>query len=201
MRYGVPRRVRPLLVALIAAVAVVAARPRAAGQQLVTVPPAVAADLAAADRLVNQMLRTGNLRVRDTVADTMMAGRAHERLEQYYRGVRIFGGDLARQVAADGTTVSIFGQVYPELNVDTSPLLTVDQAFERIPSTNAEPSAATTELVLLPLDSGAFALAYRIATRGIERMVYFVDVRSGTLLRQYSNVQRADVIGNGLRGW
>ena len=44
------------------------------------------------------MLRSGELRVRQTRDDTLIPGRTHERADQYYRGVRVFGADVARQL-------------------------------------------------------------------------------------------------------
>ncbi|HMD33707.1 MAG TPA: hypothetical protein VKH42_02010, partial [Vicinamibacterales bacterium] len=67
-------------------------------------------ELRAWDQQVDQMVRAGELRVRESARDPLVAGRTHERLDQYLRGVRIVGGDLTRQTADDGT-VSLFGMV------------------------------------------------------------------------------------------
>jgi Fungalysin/Thermolysin Propeptide Motif len=50
-----------------------------------------------ADALVDSLQRSGELRVRQHRADALKAGREHDRLNQYYQGVRVFGGDVARQ--------------------------------------------------------------------------------------------------------
>jgi hypothetical protein len=47
---------------------------------------------------VDGMLRSGDLRIRQTREDTLLPGRTHERANQYHRGVRVFGGDIARQL-------------------------------------------------------------------------------------------------------
>ena len=47
---------------------------------------------------VDGMMRSGELRIRQTREDTLLPGRTHERANQYYRGVRVFGGDVARQL-------------------------------------------------------------------------------------------------------
>ena len=57
------------------------------------------------------MVRSRELRVRETQTDALVADRQHQRLDQYYLGVRIAGGDLTRQLASDGT-VSIFGMMH-----------------------------------------------------------------------------------------
>ena len=40
----------------------------------------------------------------------MLPGRVHERYDQEYRGVPVFGGGVARQLDA-GQTVSVFGSL------------------------------------------------------------------------------------------
>ena len=54
------------------------------------------------------MVRSGDLVSRSVTADSMMAGRTHERLQQSYKGVPIVGADLTRQ-SEGGVTVSMFG--------------------------------------------------------------------------------------------
>src|SRR6185436_9708756 len=63
------------------------------------------------DQQVDLMIRNRDLRVRYVQADDLMPNRQHQRLDQYYRFVRIFGGDLTRQLGPDGT-VSIFGVLH-----------------------------------------------------------------------------------------
>ena len=75
--------------------------------------------LRALDAQVDQMLRSGDLRVREVVPDALVPDVRHERLDQYYRGVRIVGGDVTRQIAADGT-VSVFGMVHSGVDLDVA---------------------------------------------------------------------------------
>ena len=56
------------------------------------------ADWQAWSTRVDAMLRTGELRVRRRSPDTLIAGRTHERADQYFRGVRVIGADVARQI-------------------------------------------------------------------------------------------------------
>src|SRR5580765_1068174 len=70
----------------------------------------------AADRLVNAMLRTDDLRVRISSADTLIPGRRVEQLVQYYKGARVWGGDVARQLDGD-TAISVFGTLYQDLDL------------------------------------------------------------------------------------
>jgi hypothetical protein len=60
-------------------------------------------DLRGWDEQVDQMIRSRELRVRETQTDALVPDRQHQLLDQYYLGVRIAGGDLRRQLASDGT--------------------------------------------------------------------------------------------------
>src|ERR1041385_5454169 len=62
----------------------------------------------ALDGSIDQLGRSGDLTIPRTDADLLVAGRTHEHIEQFYGGVRIYGGGLTRQMNG-GTTVSIFG--------------------------------------------------------------------------------------------
>ena len=54
------------------------------------------------------------------------------------------------------------------------------------------------ELVVLPLEAGGYALAYRLRVRiNADLIVYFVDARSGRIVLQYSDLQRQAAIGTG----
>jgi len=142
--------------------------------------------LRAMDAQVDLMLRTRDLRVRDVMRDADIADRRHERLDQYFRGVRIEGGDLTRQIASDGT-VSVFGMLHSGIDLNTAPGLSAEQARETIAkAVNGEPIGAPAELVVLPLSDG-YHLAYRgQAFDGLEIQNVFIDSTSGAVLRMYS---------------
>jgi len=74
------------------------------------------AEFRAVDAQIDQMLRSRYLRVRETMRDAFLDDRRHERFDQYYRGVRIVGGDVTRQSAADGT-MSLFGMLHTGLDL------------------------------------------------------------------------------------
>ena len=62
-----------------------------APRKLATISPASTRELREWDAETAAMLRTGDLRVRQTRADTLLAGRMTRRADQYYKGVRVFG--------------------------------------------------------------------------------------------------------------
>jgi len=163
----------------------------------VAVTRANPSDLRAMDSGIDSLLRSGELRVRDATRDPLLADRIHERFEQYVRGVRVVGGDLTRQTAADGT-VSIFGITH-DVQIDTTPRLSAAEARRAIDAAvSGEPSGGDPELVILPLSDG-YHLAYAgQALVDVEIVNVFVDASSGALLRQYSEFLKEGVVGTGV---
>src|SRR5262249_44760652 len=108
---------------------------------------------------VDTMLRNGELRIRQTRDDPMVPDPTHKRADQYYRGVRVYGADVARQLR-DGATESIFGTIYEGINIDPSPAIAEDRARGLLGARlGTELDAGTpVELVVLPLDEGGYAL-------------------------------------------
>ena len=121
---------------------------------------------------VDAMLRSGELRLRQTRDDPMVPDRTHERADQYYRGVRVFGGDVARQLRG-GATESIFGTIYEGITLDPSPRIDDDRAREILAARIGHDIDDRTagELVVLPLDGGGYTLAWRF------RVVSHADTR------------------------
>src|SRR3954462_5040991 len=81
---------------------------------------------------IQTMERTGSLRLRSSVEDTMLEGRVHDRFDQYAGEARIFGAQLVRQRSAAGVE-SVFGNLYPDdLGISTTPPLTPEDAVARV---------------------------------------------------------------------
>jgi Zn-dependent metalloprotease len=143
------------------------------------------------DNLVDRMVRAGELRVRLERNDTLVAGHRIEQLEQYYRGSRVWGGDVTRQL--DGTsTVSLFGTVYQGIDVEVTPALSRESASESLGRLGTLLSPASEPaLVILPADGGAFKLAWvaQVATRS-DVVRVFLDAKSGQVVRRYGMLQR-----------
>jgi bacillolysin len=166
------------------------------------IAPGSLTELRAWDARVDSMLNTGELRVRITREDTLMPGRSHQRADQFYRGVRVWGADVSRQLSG-GQTVSVFGILYDGIDVDTAPDLSADDAkaaIERIAGAKLGP-ARVPELVVLPIDAGGrYALAYTervLSRRGL--YIYFIDARTGALLLELNDLKtQASAVGRGL---
>ena len=159
-------------------------------------------DLRQWDARVQRMERDGELAARLVEQDTMLAGRTHEHFDQFYRGVRVVGGGMTRQTDG-GQTVSVFGELYAGIDIDTTPVLAPEDAARVVERAAGAALGSTRlpELVVLPKDTGGFALAYRarILAGGDLRM-YFVDARSGAVVFDYSDLKTVIGSGTGVLG-
>lgn len=162
--------------------------------------------LRAWDGQVDRRLRDGNLRRARSVSDTLMEGRSHERLRQHHRGVPVVGAEVVRQTR-DGLTISIFGSLQPDIDLDTTPVVSSERAAEIIEQSAGSRFAGRKRpsLVVLPMAGGAHALAWQAQLRTAENdlVMYFVDATTGDLLLQYSNLktqQAAVGRGHGVLG-
>jgi hypothetical protein len=144
------------------------------------------------DRRVLQMIRAGDLALRETVRDTVAAGRTHERYVQLYKGVPVFGGDLRRQVEK-GKAVSLFGTVYGDITIEARPALKDADAaaiFQRLSGSALGPSRPP-ELVVLPTDDGSYRLTYRARLATADDVVMtFVDAATGDVVLSFSDLKR-----------
>ena len=140
---------------------------------------------------IDQMIRAGELRVSQSAPDEQLADRVVERAAQFHRGVRVFGGDVSRQIARS-QTVSTFGMLYQNIEIDTTPQITEPQARARVEALTGQAlgPARAGELVILPLDDKGYTLTwrFRVALPGDVRE-YFLDARVGTVALVYSDLQ------------
>lgn len=167
------------------------------GRLTITAP---AAERRAWSTRVDSMLRSGDLRIRRQTADTLLADRTFERADQYYRGVRVFGADVTRQLR-NGATESVFGTMYEGIDIDPSPGLGPGEARSLLAARLAidiDPSIEP-ELVVLPRDDGSYTLTWRlrVAMRRDARQ-YFVDAHSGDTAFDYSDRQTQSAVGKAL---
>lgn len=156
-------------------------------------------DLRVWDGRIDLMMRSGGLRLRRQEEDPVVPGRRHQRVNQYYRGVRVAGGDVTRQFRGE-ETVSIFGRLHDGIDIDSTPDLSPDDAktiIER--SGNARPgSVRIPELTILPTDDGRFVLTYAarvVSASGLTR--YFIDAHTGEVVLSYSDLKTQSAVGTG----
>ena len=185
---------------------VVVAAPRgqsqaARGRLLRIIPDSIGA-MREWDDAVERMIRDDGLRVRMQRADTLLPGRTVEQLVQYYKGVRVWGGTVSRQL--DGTrVVSVSGTVYQGLDFDVTPTLDRDAAMTTLENVGGPllTPATEPELVILPDDGGAFRLAWMATVHTRTDVVrFFIDANTGAVVRRYSMLQRQAPNATVIRG-
>jgi Zn-dependent metalloprotease len=177
-----------------------------AGQQL---PPTM---LAATDNvavlqatdMVDQRVRAGNLELLRVDVDPLLPGRSYQRLAQSYGGVPVYGADITRQMDG-GRARSVFGAIYEDIDIETTPTVSVEIARAVIEGLAGGPMnpGVQPELMILPLDAGGYALTYtgRVFT-GTDLRVYFIDAHTGGLVQEFSGLftQLTVGTGNGVHG-
>lgn len=163
------------------------------------------------DQTIDSMSRAGDLRVRRVDQDSAVAERTHERMDQYYKGVPVRGGDVVRQTER-GSTVSIFGTVYEGIALDVTPKLSADDALavaKRESGVDIAAGRAVEDgillgggngptLMVLPHDDG-YRLVYEVSAftpRGA--LQYFIDANNGTIVLTLDAAQRqTSAVGRG----
>ena len=157
------------------------------------------------DVTIDGLVRQGELVVRKVRTDTLIEGRSHERYDQYYQGVRVFGGDIARQIS-NGVTESIFGTLHTITGVQTRPKLSIDEAREAFEKLSGQPLPENREieLVILPKDEGGYALTYRTHVWRDGRWMHtFLDANSGEVVLEYDDLKKQTAavgVGTGVLG-
>jgi len=196
------RRLVLNLLFVIVAVAVLPAQgpaPPRNGSGLIAVTTQSGALLRNWDASIDRMVRAGDLARRKVMSDTLLEGRSHERYDQYVNGVRVVGGDVARQMK-NGSPESIFGRIYAVTGVQTQPKISEDDARAILAKLSGRemPPARRLELVILPTDDGRYTLAYETHIRTDDGwMRTYVDARDGQVVLQYNDRQTQSAVGTG----
>ena len=155
------------------------------------------------DQRIQTMTTRGELRVRSAIADTMIEGRTHTRLQQLYRGVPVVGGELTRQEDAAGT-LTVFGAVYEGLELEIQPAIAESAARTALEA--AHPGGRIfpneVDLVILPLEGPAGAFTFALTWRaqiltGTDARIIYVDARSGAVRLDYSDRHTQGTVGRG----
>lgn len=135
------------------------------------------------DATLDGMTRTGELVVVSRQADRSLPGRTHEYLAQLHEGVQVHGGGVSRQLDR-GVTVSLFGTLYSDIEVETAPALSAGEAASRLAQrTGAAPvDRFLPEAVVLPLVGGSYELVYPLTLE--DAYTYFVSAADGAVVRR-----------------
>lgn len=154
------------------------------------------------DRRVVADVRSGDLRLRASRADELIDGRHHERYDQYYRGVRVHGGDIARQRTSIGQTMSVFGTLYDGITIDPEPIVSQADAKRRIEALGGTElgESRQPELLVLPLENGEYALTWHeriFSPETATLTAYFIDARTGAVVRALNELKTQSSVGRG----
>lgn len=124
-------------------------------------------------------------------------GMAHVRLQQDVNGVPVFGGEAIVHLDETGAFVGITDDMLRDLDVDTDPLYTADEALDIALDTYAQGHGlkhdATTRLVVLRVGD-VDHLAYQVRIPDLDRdgaamPVYFVDAHDGAIVTSFDDIK------------
>ena len=151
------------------------------------------------DAQVDALVRANALVLASQQSDGSLSGRVHETFQQYHAGVPVYGGGISRQLANTGLTVSIFGTIYQEIDLDMTPLLAQHEALALVEQ-RAGAGPATDDpltLVIVPTLFDTYVLAYRATMRDFR--TYFLDAHSGAIVHVKNEVdEQGAIVGIGV---
>ena len=111
----------------------------------------------------------------------------------------MYGGGISRQLANTGLTVSIFGTIYQEIDLDMTPQLAQHEALALVEQ-RAGAGPATDDpltLVIVPTPFDTYVLAYRATMRDFR--TYFLDAHSGAIVHVENEVdEQGAIVGIGV---
>ena len=158
-----------------------------------------ASELRLLDAQVDALVRADALVLASQQPDVSLSGRVHETFQQYHAGVPVYGGGISRQLANTGLTVSIFGTIYQEIDLNMTPRLAQNEALALLEQ-RAGAGPATDDpltLVIVPTPFDTYVLAYRATMRDFR--TYFVDAHSGAIVHVENEVdEQGAVVGSGV---
>ena len=192
---------RKVIVAIfVAGVAVVNLQPHSYAQQPaqtqlsqdLSIHATTLGELRTWDTFVTAESRSGDLRLRSVVRDPLLPSREVERFDQFYKGIRIWGGDIVRD-SERGVPQSVFGELAsPDLQLSTAPALSVGDARAALLCIGGAGALLLVEpdLVISRLDSGDHRLAFTGVVSGSGDVFRaFIDAQTGAELLRFTEVQ------------
>ena len=148
------------------------------------------------DATLDGMTRSGELVVVSRQADRSLPGRTHEYLAQFSEGVAVHGGGVSRQLDR-GATISVFGTLYTDIDIQTAPALTAGEAASDLRQrTGAAPvDRLLPEPVILPLVGGSYELTYPLTMDNA--YTYFVSAADGAVVQREAAFDTQSAVGTG----
>ena len=123
------------------------------------------------------------------------SGQSHVHMQQFYRGVRVWGGDAILHAEADGRTLPMTDALHRGIELDPVPTLGVSEvlalAHQKLTPKGAYSAPPQTELVIFPIQS-------RIAQPGLDHPASnatdFMKRTDGYALAYHVHVELEDAI-------
>lgn len=125
--------------------------------------------------------------------------------DRYYNGLLVYNSQVNLTYAANGTLVSFGSDAYPDINVNTTPAISQQQAIDIVRANIDYPSendrVISTQLLVLPLEiDGQFGvhLAWKViyfCPDSPARWYMFIDAHNGDLLMYWDAIMY-DFTGN-----
>jgi len=159
--------------------------------------PGGAAVAVRVDSLIADRTGAGDLVLVTSQPDRLVPGRTIQHFSQVVEGVPILGAGVTRQQAGD-ITVSAFGTIFDDLDIDVHPSLNAEAALARIEEA-AGVGVATTDppaLVVLPTAFGRLVLAWSATMRDFR--TWFIDANNGELVHRRNHMRAQAAVGFGL---
>jgi len=130
-------------------------------------------------------------------------GMKHVRIDQYYNGLRVIGGEYIAHYTADGRLQAVNGNYEPYIKLETDPLYTAGNAqeiaYNDLVTFFGEAQPQTPELVIFPWE-GEYYLAWRmylLSDSPPGRWEYLVDAQTGDIIFSANRIMEANDIGTG----
>lgn len=146
---------------------------------------------------------SGQLIMSQIQTDTLLQGHTHERHQQFFKGMRVYGGQVIVE-RDNGHLINISGSFYPIEKLDTQEKISPEQAFDRLAAemkvTGESFDPAGHFRVIYPREDGSFRLCHqvRVTTGPSQFETALVDALDGTIYAQDCNVKTETRIGIGV---
>lgn len=131
-------------------------------------------------------------------------GSTHIRLDQYYKGLKVYTGELVAHFTPEGVLGTINGHPVPDLDMDVNPAMpgqsAIKVASDDLKSFFGEARPSDPELVVFPWQ-GVNYLAYRLflySDSPMGRWEYFVDARTAEVIFKANRIMDTDAVGSGV---
>ncbi|HEX6463587.1 MAG TPA: M4 family metallopeptidase, partial [Vicinamibacterales bacterium] len=170
-----------------------------ADSRRITLTASTQGDVAESNNLIARMQQAGDLTSVRVLDDPQIPGRQTQTLQQTYNGIPVEGGSVTLQKAGL-KTISVFGTLFHDVSVDTTPAIAAIDAARII---EKEANAfiafgASPTLVVVPSPAGTFALTYKATVTNA--ITYYVDAFTGDVVRVVDEKNYDVGVGTGSLG-